>query len=212
MRPTGTLEERLRNVTDRLHRTCGGTAVVEEQSTEGNARVVLRLPPTVVGVEWKFQGHEFFPFLSTRKNADGALLLHAPGSKEVDLHVVECKRSVRSEQWLTVKQQFHGALLRLRALCAVLGFEIRRVVCYTAFREGNDHLSLRSNENPSLNKLPVLAQRPADDTRRRAFIELQREWLGASVTLDGFDAPIPHRKLVLDPATGEGEFTIQYDE
>ncbi len=127
-----------------------GRIIVCEESEDGNAEVSC----FVRGNAFKFrlEGERKFPYLVNRKCADGVILEQIAGKWR--LHIMECKTTVDSKNWLKIKLQFEGALLRILAIMGILGItRIEKVTFYTAYR--HDRLNPMQSTSPALLKAGV---------------------------------------------------------
>jgi hypothetical protein len=216
MKLQGDLQRRLRTAIQKnLYRTVLGPDVlrVREMERDGRAEVLLSPPGDSLCVEWKIQS-KIFGFLTDARIADGAFFVLA-GDDTVEAHIIECKRTVTQDAWSNAKQQMRSTLLRLRALAGVLGVEITRAVCYTAFCE--DELSPDSLPEPAELKIPVGDEDPATpmDAIDLEVVRRQFDWEHASVHLPDLATPMPHRKLLLNidlsDGMGKGTFSLGLD-
>lgn len=115
---------------------------IAEASKKGAAHVTLELPAACECLVLELEkgrvagkpDPDWFKFLANEKCADGAFLVPA-GLHAYDAHVVECKATVRSDNWPDIKLQLSGTLARLRALAGVLQVQLAQVYCYTAYRK-----------------------------------------------------------------------------
>lgn len=176
---------------------------VFEESAEGEARVTCTRPGG--GLYLVFHLDDVgFPFLRQRKAVDWLLFVHdAEGA--IDAHLIECKRTVNPSKWREIKEQMASSVTRTRALAGALGVEIRRFHGYTAFR--NDRLSTRTAPDPVFTRLPLgpgaVARAEPAETRTARLGQL--DWEAAEIAIGGVDAPVQHRRVPLDPASGVGQ-------
>lgn len=204
MRLGGDLEQRLRAaVQPALFRAVRAPLAVRVEETESDGRAELRfaVPDGTLCVEWKIQ-KKIFGFLNDTRNADGAFFVLV-GDDAVEAHVVECKRTVTQDAWSKAKRQMRSTLLRLRALAGVLGVEITRVVCYTAYCD--DELEPDSLPEPAESKISIGDDPPApEDAEDLETVRRQFDWESEFVYLPDFGEPVPHRKLTLQQIDGVG--------
>lgn len=116
-----------------------GSALIEEtdKQNDGAAEVSCELPSGSECLLFRAEpkgGTTFFQFLRRRNCADGAVLVPIAEGR-VAAHIIECKRALRPSKWRDARQQFAGALYRLRAIAHTLDLQIDHVTCYTASRE-----------------------------------------------------------------------------
>lgn len=186
-----------------LYEVCQGQTQVSEvlEADDSAAAVTCVLPADTTCIRWKIERATLFPFLKDRLAADGALILErADGTYEA--HVMECKRTINQETWSRAKLQMRWSLIRLQALAGVLGFKLARVHCYTAYRH--------ERWEKALLKLPIGEVQPKDASQAEAAELLldQGDWLTPEIELRGFDSPLSHQKVQLDPHQGTGQVSI----
>ena len=128
------------------------------------------------------------------KNCADNIVFEKINDNEWKLHVVEFKRTVKENEWKTIKNQFKGAILNAKALSGVLDIKIKEIKCYTGFRR--DHMG---KEPASLKSLIGLD----------AMENLKIEWDSGKVHID-LDSKLvlEHQKVQLDIDTGEAELAI----
>ncbi|EIJ41784.1 hypothetical protein BegalDRAFT_0876 [Beggiatoa alba B18LD] len=106
---------------------------------------------------------------------------------ETHLHIIECKTTVRSDEWEHIKKQFKGALLNAFALHGLLALKkITAIYVYTAFRR--DKIQPQNNPNPVLLKTGV-------GTNLNLTNSL--DWFDETIKLLSIPN-IPHQKIELD--------------
>lgn len=132
------------------------SALIEETDVrnDGASEVACALPGASECLLFRAEpqgGHRFFQFLRSRKCADGAVLVPIAEGR-VAAHIIECKRTLRANKWRDARQQFAGALYRLRTIAHTLDLQIDQVTCYTAWRE-----------------LDLVAPSPANTVQRRVL-------------------------------------------
>lgn len=158
-----------------------------ETTRDGEAEIDIHVDDALAFI--RLEGDDKFPHLSNRKCADAAILEFKP--QRTILHLFECKRTIKKDKWLEIKQQFEGALLRTLGILGVLGIngsnDIDEVRCYTAFRR--DMLS----KNPVILK-SVDGNSPLSD---------MLDWYSDEVQLLSITSCI-HKKIQLDYHSGQG--------
>jgi hypothetical protein len=178
-----------------------GKAPIEifEDAKEGQARVTCAFSAAGVGL-WLRLDKVGFPFLRRQKSVDWLVLVHLPAGS-MDAHLIECKTTMGSKQWLEVKDQMSSSVVRALALAGALEVQIRRFFCYTAYR--HDRLSIRRSPDPFLMRQPLGSCAEPAETRRARTGQL--DWEADEIRLDGVGTPIPHRRVPLDPDMGTGQ-------
>ncbi len=177
-----------------------------EDVREGEARVTCTA--SVDGLCLVFQLDRVgFPFLRQQKSVDWLVLVHLPDGS-MDAHLVECKRKVNAHTWSDVKSQMASSVVRSFALAGVLNASIRRFYAYTAYR--HDNLSARRSPDPIFARLPVgsgaVAGQEGTETRQARLGQL--DWEAPEIVLQGVDAPLVHRRVQLDQASGVGRMEL----
>jgi hypothetical protein len=177
-----------------------------EEASDGEAHVTCTFAPGSVGVFFRLEGMGF-PYLRNQKSVDWLVLLHHTDGA-LDAHLVECKRTVNAQTWRKTKDQMASSVTRCLALAGALGAEIRRFHGYTAYR--NDKLSAPRSPDPVFSRLPlgpgaVAREEPTETREARVG---QRDWQAADILLEGFDTPVTHRRVLLDPSSGIGNVEL----
>ena len=103
-------------------------------------------------------------------------------------------QELESYLWSKAKRQIHSSFVRLAALAGVMGIEIERSICYTAFRV--DRLG------PKLNPDPILLKSLVGDNEHVVGDHLL--WLEDKLDFAGFRDAFAHHKIKLDGDTGVG--------
>jgi hypothetical protein len=192
---TETLEQRLKWLHKEKYQYSNQEVFIIETKEGGEAKIHCLVNKDTLC----FNGDQIhLTFLKQQKSVDGIVFIFSD-KNEVFLHLVECKRTIRSNNWIETKEKFEGSLLMALSLQSLLNLpQIKKIYCYTAFRE--DKLT----KNPS---------------KRTDFVELE-----ANIILnDSYDSnldwqeneinilslhKIKHRKIELDKNTGFGEIDL----
>lgn len=119
-------------------------------------------------------------------------------------HIFECKRSVGKGEWVSIKQQFCGALQNAYALAGILDIEIKKknIRVYTVYR--NDKLN--DYANPAKSRMQM---HKAYSEKSGELLDAKREWNAANVSLDVAGIyDYPHKKIKLDVQTGFAEYEL----
>ncbi|MGP3560182.1 hypothetical protein [Geobacillus sp. BK01] len=169
----------------------GGTLYVREQETSGEAQLTLRCSnETVV---FSIKPNSGFPYFRTKNTPDGIVFVKRE-ELHWELHIFECKKTVREDNWEKVKRQFEGGLLHAHMLRGLLNLPPFSKICvYTVYR--HDRL-LTKSPNPSLLRQPVgkaVKKLPYMDWNDRCLFILENE--------------VPHHHIQLDDS-GQGEYTL----
>ena len=119
-----------------------------------------------------------------------------------EAHIMECKLTVNQVTWDRAKRQMRWSLIRLRALAGVLGIQLKRVVCYTAYRF--------ERWETGLLKVPIGTPSPTNDEQARTIelLQQQGDWLDLDIELRTFDDRFVHRKVALNSQDGTGQVNL----
>ena len=103
----------------------------------------------------------------------------------IELHIVECKRTLTTKNWEKVKVQFKGGIQNSYGLCGILNKSLSKVVFYTVFRE--DKIDILNTTNPILLKatLGTTQKTSALDWKSSKINILNREFEHIKIPLDG---------------------------
>lgn len=198
------VSQRLNNcIQPALYEVCQGQTHVREELEADNsaATVTCHLPADATCIRWKLESPHLFPFLKDRLAADGALMLErADGTYEA--HVMECKLTINQDTWTRAKRQMRWSLIRLQALAGALDVKLTRMRCYTAYRH--------ERWEKGLLKLPIGEVHPQDPSQEEAaeLLLRQADWVTPEIELRGFDVPLAHQKVQLDPQQGTGQASL----
>lgn len=167
---------------DTNHIQYGQNVTVVEPSAEGEAEVCITADNALLLV--KTTEKNALGYLRQKKVADGTVCEFVSDTS-VNLHLIECKRTVKAGNWEHVKEQFQGALLNAFAVCGLLNVkDIREIRLYTAYR--NDRLSAENSANPTLMKMQVGSRQPA----------MAQDWQDGAVRV--LNHLCTHQKILLD--------------
>ena len=167
---------------DTNHIQYGQHVTVVEPNAEGEAEVSISAANRLLLVQTTEKNA--IRYLKQKKVAD-ATICEFVTDNSVSLHLIECKRTVKPNNWEHAKAQFQGALLNAFAVCGLLNVrEIRDVRLYTAYRY--DRLSAEHSADPALMKMPVGGRHPA----------MALDWQIGTVNL--LDHLFSHQKIRLD--------------
>lgn len=164
--------------------------IVKEPKKAGEAEVTVTLQR--YSIAFNNMEKSRLSCFKNAKCADG-IIFEQLNDGNWNLHVMECKRTMKADEWEKTKQQFEGAILNAHALAGVLGIQgFSNIYCYTAFR--HDRLTPASSPDPVFAKLlvgvPTTASPSFDWEKDRVkILSLPR---------------VQHKKVQLDPATGTG--------
>lgn len=165
--------------------------LVEEIEEEGRAAVRCSLP-TQQAIELPLEGKNFST-LRKEDCADGIYLVLG-ADNQWELHIIECKRTIKRNKWDKIKKQFRGAIQRALAIVASVGVQVARIKVYTAYR--TDELqSLIMSQMVLAKTTPESTQPPYTD------------WLDERLSLWYF-TDIVHEKIPLNDQ-GDGQVVLQ---
>jgi hypothetical protein len=111
---------------------------------------------------------------------------------------------VNPDKWREIKGQMAGSITRSLAVASVLRAKIRRFYCYTAYR--NDRLSRRAAPDTLFARQPLGSGSEPAETRGARVGQL--DWEVDEIRFEGLDAPVPHHRIQLDPASGTGRVEL----
>lgn len=163
--------------------------VVEEKEKKGEAEVYCNFQNP--SIQLKIEKIKF-EILKNGKCADGIILEFLDNSK-CTLHIIECKAKVSPSRWKDTKEQFEGALLRVRAIMGIIEntITIQKVKLYTAFRE--DKLSAITSASPVFMKSFVGKQ----------YEQTSIDWERGKVKILGKN--FKHEKIQLNLVSNKGQ-------
>ena len=164
--------------------------VVEEKEEQGRAEVVFRSDNELMYIS--LSRNNSLKYINYNEVADGTVVEFLDESS-VNLHVVECKKTITEQKWEKVKRQLKGGLVNSFGLCGLLNKSISKVVFYTAFRE--DKLDSINTTNPVLLKATI-------GTKQKTSAI---DWNSSKVSILNKD--FEHIKIKLD-SDGLGRYSV----
>jgi len=117
------LEERI-NWISAEYRQYDNTVSVEEKVEEGKAKVVFTAETKLLSISVSHRNR--LNYLRQQKVADGTICKFSDNS--IELHIVECKKTIKPASWFKAKEQFEGALLNSIALNGLLNLNISKII------------------------------------------------------------------------------------
>ena len=87
------------------------------------------------------------------KNVADWIVLEFLDYNEINLHLIELKRTITADKWEQVKKQFLGALQHSFLLQGLFGYNLKNVILYTAFV--NNKFDIKNTTNPTLLKFSL---------------------------------------------------------
>ena len=163
---------------------------VVENNEDGRAEVDFKSEEILFKISCSEKNR--LEYLKQRKVADASIFKFTDEDK-VDLHVVECKKTLRDSDWAKAKKQFEGGLINSYGVCGILGKRINNIFFYTAYRE--ERLSYTNTANPVLLK----------NTLGNKDLTSAIDWGRGRVSI--IDRQFEHRKIKLDES-GYGEYRL----
>lgn len=167
---------------------------VQEKAKEGIANIACQVGGDAI--VFTIEGKKGFQSLWIKKCAD-AIVFEQCEEDRWNLHIIECKRTVRERNWEDIKEQFSGAILHAYAIMGILGIQqFDKIQCYTAFRTN----LLDPEESPN----PILYKMPEEDESLDITFD---DWFNGRISLLFLDE-LEHHKIRLDDM-GNGEVMLE---
>lgn len=140
-------EERLKFISKNEYQIAKNVKV-EEKEEAGKAEVLFSSTTNVL-MSISLSQENRLKYINYSEVADGTVVELLENDK-INLHIVECKKSVNEEKWEKVKNQLRGGIVNSLALGGVLNKSIKNIFLYTAFR--NESFKKENSTNPVLLK------------------------------------------------------------
>ena len=106
------------------------TVKVKEKNESGRACIVFSSQQQLLSISLSEQNR--LHYINYSQVADGTVLEFLEDDT-VNLHIVEIKRTINSDRWIKVKNQFEGGLINSFGLCGVLNQKVKNIILYTAY-------------------------------------------------------------------------------
>lgn len=177
--------------------------VVREMNERGEAHIEISYPDSSHCIAWYLEKTGYFQFLEGDKAADGVFFVCHTDSR-IDVHIIECKRTITNSTWAQAKKQLQESLTKVLAIAGVLGIEIDNVCLGAAFRDNR----LDSAQYPEPRTGVDLLGEATLDSEMTARAGELKEWRTGQVKLRGFAKPFPLVKIQLDTSTGRGTYAL----
>ncbi len=184
-----TFEERLQWIDPNHYERSSQFVTVRETAKEGEAEIVFRVANDTLRINLSEDNR--LNYLKQKKVAD-AVIFEFISEHAVRIHIIECKSTVKRNEWEHIKEQFTGAVINAVAMLGVLGFQeqdIQETLFYTAYRK--EKLSIDNNPNPGQLKHPV------GKSSRPSAYEATHEWMNGRISILSL-AHARHYKIPLD--------------
>jgi len=172
--------------------------MIELKETQKQGEVNLNLEVNNPCIAFKKLDDNIFQYLKCGECADD--IIFEKSDNTWILHIIEFKRTVKSDEWIKVKSQFKGAFLNAIVIAGYLGIKINmdNIKLYTGFR--NDKILKQRLASPAELKGQIGKSLRCNDTE---------DWESGQVLLSVFNTIVCiHTKIQLDVDTGQGKFTI----
>lgn len=142
-----------------------------------------------------------------KKCADQVILENNNG--EWILHIFELKKTIKKNEWNTMKEQFQGALFNMMSYATILGIsiDIKKTRVYSAYRE--DKLNDKTNPSKKHYRKPVNDSQKIKDSME--IKQARKEWNSGEVILEYLgDYHVPNIKIKLrnENDIGVGEWDL----
>ena len=132
--------------------TCSTQYELKEEQKNGKALIKLNVntPENICVQHFDNEKIWDFKFLKIKKAVDHFLLKKS--DEHWELHMIEIKRTVDSNNWLKIKNQISESYLKIKSLIVMLGISLEdnNIIAYTAYE--NDTLSLLDHNNSIINR------------------------------------------------------------
>ena len=191
------LRERLNLLDENIVKESNEVLHLLETSESGKADLEIVLQNQCIYF-WDLENKKMQYFVC-KKCAD-----HVVFEKKADawiIHIFEMKRTVKKDEWITIKEQFKGALQNSLALVGVLGIndEVKEIKLYTAFR--NDKINNYSN---------TIQQRIQMHETKEKREQYVNDWNDEVISLNFLGVEkFLHIKIPLDIETGRGKYDLE---
>lgn len=179
------------------------SVIVRETNENGEAHIEISYPEGAYCIAWYLEKTGYFQFSNSDRAADGVLFVCHPND-QVDVHIIECKKTLGNSTWLKAISQLQESLTKVLAIAGVIGIEINKVCLGAAFRE--NHLDSANYAEPRVGAEPLADGTTESEATARARTLF--EWRTGQVKLRGFAKPFPLAKIQLDPSTGRGSYSL----
>jgi len=172
----------------------GNQLVLEEKEDDGKAELAIVSNNYIFAISLSHQNK--IKAFKHQKVADW-IVLEFLNSKEVVLHLIELKRSIKTNSWQKIKEQFKGAYEHSALLKGLFDYEIKDVICYSAYVF--DKLNLESTSNPILLKNSL-----GNDEYKSAI-----DWKKEKISMHNIDFLHVKIELNLENGIGKGCYQIK---
>ena len=173
----------------------GKSFILEEKAEDGRAQLSIISDNNLFAISLSHKNN--ISVFKHKKVADWIVLEFLDESfKNINLHLLELKRTITDSSWQKVKEQLKGAYEHSFLLKGLFDYKINDIVCYSAFVY--DKLKLQTTTNPILLKASLGNNNQTSST----------DW--DNNTLMIHDMSIRHIKipLTLDDEIGKGSCKI----
>lgn len=192
---TDCLDERLKWLDPNKFQRSDSCIVVKETAKEGEAELRCYVQHDSIAIELDKDDQKRRVNYLKNKRVTDCLILEFLKPEVTNIHIVECKRTIKAEKWREIKEQFEGSLLNALCLCGLLGInELKRVTFYTAFR--NDNLNPAASTNTIIGKRGVATPLPSSVS----------DWRQGKISILSLTSA-PHIKIPLDD-NGKGDIRL----
>lgn len=148
-------------------------------------------------IHLKLEGKECAHLIS-KKCVDGIFAVQNE-DETWDLHVMECKRTIKESKWKKVKYQFEASILRAVGILTGLGIQVSGIQLYTAVQY--DLLTPKIESDPTLARMNQTGwnKLSSEDQEKMHYLD----WMNTELEL-WVKKNIPHQIIILDES-GKGE-------
>jgi len=168
----------------------GCEAKVIEKNEEGKAEIIFSSSDNFLSICLSEENR--LKYLKRANVADGTVCKFIDDNT-LELHIVECKRTINTKNWEKVKLQFEGGLINSYGLCGILDKKVAKIIFYTAYK--NNKMDTLNTTNPILLKATL-----GNNQKSSAM-----DWKSKYVRIQNRE--FEHIKIELD-SNGKGEFSL----
>lgn len=173
----------------------GKSFILEEKAEDGKAQLSINSDNKLFAISLSHKNN--ISVFKNKKVADWIVLEFLDDTfKNINLHLLELKRSITDSSWQKVKEQFKGAYEHSFLLKGLFDYKINNVICYSVFVY--DKLKLETTTNPILLKASL-----GNNNKTSS-----RDWNSSAIMIHNMN--ISHIKIPLNLVNeiGRGSYKI----
>lgn len=154
--------------------------ILDEKENEGRAELVLSSKNNLFAIS--LSNKDRITVFKNKKVADW-IVLEFVNEMEVNLHLIELKRTITASSWTKIKAQLKGAFEHSFLLKGLFNYEIKQIFSYSAYIY--DKLDTINTTNP------VLLKNSVGNKKQTSAID----WSNDRIEIHGID--VYHKKIEL---------------